>query len=194
MKVLNNPIVTGVLVVIAVIVVFIQIVPHARIHLFSATAPAVPVVAMAATAPTPVPAPPAAAPAAARAPSNAVPVEAAIRPKTPVDREFVELHFDGWVQWPQRDPFLIITPDPPDLKNKDVDANSPVGSWKLQGIWAQTGSSPLVVINHGIYKVGDEIQGFPGYKILKIEGDEVLVQGPRRKERLGLDRRMPAHP
>jgi hypothetical protein len=193
MKFLQNPIVTGVLVVIAVIVVFIQIVPQARIRLFSATAPAVPVIAMAAAAPAPLPAPPAAA-AAAIAPSNTVPPEAGIRPKTPVDREFLELHFDGWVQWPQRDPFLIITPDPPDLKNKDVDANSPVASWKLQAIWAQTGSAPLAVINGGIYKVGEEIQGFPGYKIIKIEGDEVLVQGPRRKERLGLDRRMPAHP
>jgi len=191
MKFLQNPIVTGVLVVIAVIVVFIQIVPQARIRLFSATAPAaVPIVAMATPAPAPFAAPPAAAPAA-RAPSNAVPAEADIRPKKPVDREFLELHFDGWVQWPQRDPFLIITPDPPELKNKDVDVNSPVGSWKLQAIWAQTGSEPLAVINRGVYKVGDEIQG---YKIIKIEGDEVLFQGPRRRERLGLDRRMPAHP
>jgi hypothetical protein len=188
MKLLRNPIVTGVLVVIAVIVVFIQIVPQVRIRLFNAAAPVVPVIAMAATAPAP--APLATVPAVS-APSNAIPAEAEIRPTKAVDREFLELHFDGWVNWPQRDPFLIITPDPPELKNKDVDVNSPVGSWKLQAIWAQTGSGPLAVINGAVCKVGDDIQG---YKIIKIEGDEVQFQGPRRKERLGLERRMPAHP
>jgi hypothetical protein len=189
MKFLRNPIVTGVLVVIAVIVVFIQIVPNARIRLFSAAAPAVPVIAMATPAPAPVT--PTAAPANG-GPATKVLAEADIRPKKAVDREFLELNFDGWVSWPQRDPFLIISPDPPELKNKDVDVNSPVASWKLKAIYAQTGSGPLAVINRTVYGVGDEI--IPGYKIIKIEGDEVQVQGPRRKERLGLDRPMPPHP
>jgi hypothetical protein len=186
MKFLRNPIVTGVLVVIAVVVVCIQIFPHAHFRFFSVAAPAAPMVAMTTPTPAPILATPTSTPL-----SNKVVAEADIRPKKGVDREFVELNFDGWVQWPQRDPFLIITPDPPDLKNRDVDVNSPVGSWKLKAIWAQTASKPIAVINSRVYREGDEIQG---YKIMKIEGDEVWFQGPRRKERLGLDRRMPAHP
>jgi len=188
MKFLNNPIVTGILAVIAIVVVYIQIVPHSHSSFFSASPSPTPVLAMTTSAPAPVV--PAPAPVAAPA-SAPVLAQADIKPRTPVDREFVELHFDGWVAWPQRDPFLVITPDPPDSKNKDVDANSPVGSWKLKAIWAQTASKPLAVINNHVYREGDELQG---YKIIKIEGDEVWFQGPRRKERLGLDRRMPAHP
>ena len=183
MKLLRNPIVTGLLAVAAVVVVYLQLAPHARFSLAGAGTPPL------AVAPAPAP-PPTAAPASAPSASPA-PAEADLPPTRPVDREFVELHFDGWVNWPQRDPFLILTPDPPDLKIKDVDANSPVGSWKLKAIWAQTASRPLAVINHGVYREGDEIQG---YKIIKIEGDEVWFQGPRRKERLGFDRRIPAHP
>ena len=186
MKLLRNPIVTGVLAVIAVVVVYLQVAPQGRFSLGGAGTPALAL----APAAAPAPAPPA-APASAPAVSTVVAAEAYTAPSRAVDREFVELHFDGWVNWPQRDPFLILTPDPPDLKNKDVDANSPVGSWKLKAIWAQTASRPLAVINHGVYREGDEIQG---YKIIKIEGDEVWFQGPRRKERLGFDRRIPPHP
>jgi hypothetical protein len=189
MKLLRNPIVTGVLAVIAVVVVYLQIAPHARFTLLSASAPATPALPAQVLVVSPVTAAP--APASAP-PATATVAEADFSPKVPVDREFVELHFDGWVNWPQRDPFLVLTPDPPDLRNKDIDANSPVGSWKLKGIYAQSGSKPYALINHGVYREGDEI--VQGYKLLKIEGDEVWFQGPRRKERLGFDRRMPAHP
>lgn len=186
MKFLRNPIVTGVLAVVAVVVVFLQVAPHARFNFFAPSAPALPLV----SPPTPAPVTPAAAPSSAPLASIATAEAEVARPR-PIDREFVELHFDGWVNWPQRDPFLVMTPDPPDPKNKDVDANSPVATWKLKAIYAQTASRPIAVINHSVYFEGQEIQG---YKIIKIEGDEVWFQGPRRKERLGFDRRIPAHP
>jgi hypothetical protein len=65
---------------------------------------------------------------------------------------------------------------------------SPIAKWKLNAIWDQTGSR-LAVINNAVHQVGDEIAGF---KILRIESDEVWFQGPRRKERLGLQNRGPA--
>jgi hypothetical protein len=189
MKLLRNPIVTGALAVIAVVVVYLQIAPHARFSFLSASAPPAPYLPPPAPAAAPV-VTTAPLPASAQ-PASATLAEADIAPKAAVNREFVELHFDGWVNWPQRDPFLVLTPDPPESKNKDVDANSPVGSWKLHGIYAQSGSKPYALINRGVYREGDEIQG---YKLIKIEGEEVWFQGPRRKERLGFDRRMPAHP
>ena len=189
MRLLRNPIVTGLLAVVAVVVVYIQIAPHARLNLFAPSAPPLPMVSPP-PAPAPAPASSVAAPASAGQPAATV-AEADPPSQRPVDREFVELHFDGWVNWPQRDPFLVMTPDPPYPKTKDVDANSPVATWKLKAIYAQSGSKPIAAINHGVYREGDDIQG---YKIIKIEGDEVWFQGPRRKERLGFDRRMPAHP
>jgi hypothetical protein len=97
----------------------------------------------------------------------------------------VEQRFKSWVSAPLRDPFLLLVPGvrEPSLLNEET--NSPVPTWKLKAIWNQTGSR-LAVINRGVYREGDEIQG---YRILKIEGDEVWFQGPTRRERLGFDRR-----
>ena len=190
MKFLRNPIVTGALVILAVIVVYLQIFPHAHLFSFGGGARA-PLPVTPAPAPTPAaPLAPTSVPVAARQTAETK-AEADISPRAAVDRQFVELHFDGWVNWPQRDPFLVMEPDPLDAIGKDEGTNSPVTSWKLMAIYAQAGSPPLAVINRGVYGEGDEIQG---YKIIKIEGDEVWFQGPRRKERLGFGRRMPAHP
>ena len=186
MKFLRNPIVTGILAVVAVIVVLVQIAPHTRFSFRGASPPPL----AAPPAPTPVPRPHAATTTGPVALADAK-AEAERLPQQTLDREFLKLHFDGWVKWPQRDPFQVISPDPPDPSGKNVETNSPVASWKLRAIWAQTASKPLAVINQRVYGEGDEIQG---YKIIKIDGDEVLFQGPHRKERLALERRVPAHP
>ena len=68
--------------------------------------------------------------------------------------------------------------------NKAIDPGSPVARWKLKGILSQNDSERVAIINQGNYHLGDEIQG---YKIIRITGDEVWFQGPREKERLGLD-------
>src|ERR1051326_150556 len=120
MKLLRNPIVTGILAIVAVVVVYLQVAPHSlRLGLSSSRSPGLPMVSP--PPPQPAPAAPAPAPAAAAPQASRISAEANIDPPRPVDREFVELHFDGWVNWPQRDPFLVITPDAPDLKNQDVD-------------------------------------------------------------------------
>src|ERR1041385_2558762 len=120
MKFLRNPIVTGILAVIAVIVVYLQIAPHLHLGFGS------PARASISPAYLPVPAPSSPTPTASHpaivqdATTN---LEQVVGPKMHVEREFVGLHFDGWVNWPQRDPFLVMTPDPPVLKNKDLAAN-----------------------------------------------------------------------
>jgi hypothetical protein len=55
--------------------------------------------------------------------------------------------------------------------------------WKLKGIWRQTGGR-VAAINNGVYSEGDSIDG---YKIEKIDGDQIWFQGPERLERLGFD-------
>jgi len=103
---------------------------------------------------------------------------------TGIDREYAELHFDGWVEWPQRDPFLLLTPDPEEIIT-NTETNSPVPSWKLRALWAQTGSR-LAVINRGTYREADEIEG---YKIDKIETGGVWFVGPHGRELLNFDTR-----
>ena len=186
MKLLRNPVVTGLLAVVAVVVVYIQVVaPNVKCGGRPSPAP---------VAVTPPPAPPGqAAPAApSQVLSQQTPkVTARVRPDEPMDRRFAEVHFDGWVNWPRRDPFFLMSPDPPDPQANVTVTNSPVTSWKLHLIYVQDGAR-VAAINRGVYREGDEVQ--PGYKVIKIEVDEVWFQGPGRKERLGFDRKLPAVP
>jgi hypothetical protein len=181
MNLLRNPMVTGVLVVAALCVVAYRFLPSGwwQSH------------RLATSLITPA-APPAGAPAPARAPAPAAAVTAAkgtnraVRPDAPIDRDYVQAHFAHWVEAPARDPFQLLVQA--QTKPSDVETNSPVTHWKLKGIWDQTGSR-LAIINRDVYALGDEIQG---YKLIEIGTDEVWFQGPRRKERLGLDNQPPA--
>ncbi len=179
MKILRNPVFTAGLVIVAIAVIFYQLgSPRQRLgRLLNAAAPVQSPVLTPVTMATPPP------------PQPRTPTKQASKPGSPgpgIDREYAELHFDGWVEWPQRDPFLLLTPDP-DEQPVNVDTNSPVTSWKLRAIWAQTGSR-LAVINRGAYREGDEIEG---YKIDKIDTGGVWFIGPhdRERERLGFDTR-----
>ena len=82
---------------------------------------------------------------------------------------------------------LLLGVQPPEPKDTGPDTNSPLRKLKLKGIWDQTGSR-LAVINREVYRQGDEIDG---YKIIEIGSDEVWFQGPRNKERLGLEKSLP---
>lgn len=192
MKLLRNPVVVGILALVAVVVVLYQVFGDRLFRvrrLFTSTpatattasAPAKPVAQPARTAAAPNPAPNL-PPMRAATYTN---LEAALWPSQGVDAGLVEQRFKSWVSAPLRDPFLLLVPGvrEPSLLNEET--NSPVPTWKLKAIWNQTGSR-LAVINRGVYREGDEIQG---YRILKIEGDEVWFQGPTRRERLGFDRR-----
>jgi hypothetical protein len=57
---------------------------------------------------------------------------------------------------------------------------SPVRHWKLKSIWRQTGSQ-LAAINSGVYTVGDVIEG---YRIERIESNQVWFNGPTGRESL----------
>ena len=105
-----------------------------------------------------------------------------------IDREYVEARFAKWVVSPGRDPFLLLGAEPKEKELMEMFEPSPIAKWKLNAIWDQTGSR-LAVINSAVHQVGDEIAGF---KIIRIESEEVWFQGPHRKERLGLLNRGPA--
>jgi hypothetical protein len=74
-----------------------------------------------------------------------------------------------------------VVPSPVAIQS--IPAASPISKWRLNGIWDQNGGK-LAVINKHVHRVGDEIEG---YKIIRIEGEEVWFQGPKRKERLALE-------
>jgi len=109
-------------------------------------------------------------------------LETALLPTQGVDIVAIEPKFNAWVTGPARDPFLLLQPVSPDASLLNTETNSPVPTWILGAIWHQT-DSRLAVINNKIYRVGDVVQ--EGYKLIRIEKDEVWFQGPRRNERLG---------
>ena len=173
MRFLRNPIFTGLLTLVAVGMVFYRLVLP---YLISNNAA------------QPGPATPRATPVGLQAMANAAALrdqlkeaDAPWRGPT-IDRDYVEGRFAKWVATPHRDPFLLMGVDPKDKDLQDLLQPSPIAKWKLNAIWDQTGSR-LAVINNAVHQVGDEIAGF---KILRIEADEVWFQGPKRKERLGL--------
>src|SRR5579862_8290772 len=178
MRFLRNPIVTGILTLVAVGMVFYRLVLP---YLLPGS------IAQPGTVT------PARSPIAVRAVANATALreqltEAAAPWRGPtIDRDYVEGRFAKWVATPARDPFLLLGVDPKDKEMQDLLEPSPIAKWKLNAIWDQTGSR-LAVINNAVHQVGDEIAGF---KILRIESDEVWFQGPKRKERLGRQNRGP---
>jgi len=174
MRFLRNPFVSGVLAAAAVVLIFFRLVlPH--LHVGPTGAPLT-ITQILAPIRGPV------------APTNRTEVSldsSNIRPERGIDRNYLEGRFAKWVASPQRDPFLLLGGDVPGKVKEEVEFPSPITKWKLSGIWSQTGSS-LAVINNTVHQVGDEIEG---YKIIRIEGEEVWFQGPKRKERLGMSQR-----
>lgn len=176
MKLLRNPIVTGLLVVVAVGVVIYQVVlpQWQRSH----PRRAVSVTALAeALAQLPAPVLP-----------PAIKAETPVLPDAAINSAYAEARFSTWVESPRRDPFYLPDTGRQGKPKAGAEAPSPVAKWKLEAIWNQTGTR-LAVINGGVYGVGDELEG---YKVLRIEGDEIWLEGPHRKERLGFEMRGPA--
>lgn len=96
-----------------------------------------------------------------------------------VDREYVRQNFPEWVDSPARDPFLGGL-EGGAFKSLEPEGPSPVQSWKLTGILRQTGGR-VAAINGGIYTEGMEIEG---WRIERIEADQVVFRGTNRIERL----------
>jgi hypothetical protein len=175
MNFLRNPWVTGALAVVAGVVVYFQVfAPQSRSPGSAPVSPLPPVSPRPQNAVAPAPRNP---PALAGRGATNGPAEA---PEPRMDRTYLETRFPRWVNAPQRDPFLLIGPEP--AQKNLVPTNSPVASWKLTGLWSQT-DGHLAVLNNKVYAEGDEIEG---YRIEKIEGDEVWLRGTNGLERLGL--------
>jgi len=184
MKLLRNPIVTCVLALAAVLIVFYQF-GGAKLFRGKRVQHQVTKTATPRTAPVPTSQPLRAAQARAAAVAQALTttnLPAALLPERPVDETFVGPRFANWVKAPLRDPFLLLTPVIEEPGLFESETNSPVRTWTLKAIWNQT-DSRLAVINNRIYRVGDVVQ--EGYKLVRIEKDEVWFQGPMRNERLG---------
>ncbi|HXP61694.1 MAG TPA: hypothetical protein VN829_14455 [Dongiaceae bacterium] len=182
MKLLRNPIVTGLLVLAAVVMVFYQVVmpQWQRSH----PRPSVSVTALAQDLARPP------APKAAPASSPAVHAETPVLPDAGINSNYAQAHFSNWVESPRRDPFYLLGVGTQAKRKAADDAPSPVKQWRLEAIWDQTGSR-LAAINQQVYGVGDEVQG---YKIVSIEAGEVWFDGPRGNEGLSLDMSRPAVP
>jgi hypothetical protein len=187
MKLLRNPVVVTILALVAVVVVLYQVFGNKlfRVPRLFTSKPAKTAATSASAKPVAQPAPTAAAPNPAPPPKRAVTytnLAAALMPSQGVDAALVEQRFQSWVSAPSRDPFLLLAAVVPEPGLLNEETNSPVPTWALQAIWNQT-DSRLAVINAQVCRVGDVIQ--PGYKLIRIEKDEVWIQGPNRNERLG---------
>jgi hypothetical protein len=169
-KFLRSPAVTGALVLIALAAVIYQFLPGSRGR-GSRSGAGTPVAAAAATRPL---AAAVAAPASTRS--------SAKRPGG-IDRNYVGMHFHGWVAGAARDPFLLNKS--PSSKKIAIKAPPVLAKWKLKAILLQTGSR-MAAINNQIYREGDMIEG---YKIVSIDEDTVWFQTPDSREHLGFQRR-----
>jgi len=170
MKLLRNPLLTGAVAVVAILMFGYNVVlPQWRRahpgHIAPAPAPG--------------------GPARVAVPGADVPSAGLVQDG--VNVSYAEGHFATWAEVPKRDPFLLVPADPRVAAKGGAGTNSPLPHLKLKGIWDQTDAC-LAVINRGVYGTGDEIEG---YKIISIEHGEVWFQGAAGKERLGFERRRP---
>jgi hypothetical protein len=167
MKALRNTWVTGGLCAIAAVVVVYQLFqPSLHRHWSSGTKKAA---SPAAPASNPV------------APSRPPPALAALPPAARIETQYAQARMAEWINAPRRDPFLLLNPGP---GKKASEKSSAVTRLKLQGIWRQTGGR-FAAINNRIYGEGDVIEG---YRIERIDADQVWFAGPGRKERLLFDK------
>ena len=183
MKFLRNPWVVGALAVIAVVTVFVQLFQpqikrwYARVSSTTGNAAAVanksgigqPFVPASSAHP--------ASGAAAKTSSVSAPApKVSGNRRAKIDADYVTSHFVEWVDSPGRDPFLIASGYVASTNGLPEGPN-PVPTWKLSGIWRQTGEQ-LAAINGGVYGEGDVIEG---WKVEKIDVDRVWFRGPTNR-------------
>jgi hypothetical protein len=171
MKFLRNPFVSGALALVAVLVVVYQIgKPLAqRYWARNVRAPAVATVTKALES--------AVTKAATGQPalgSSSVSILSAA-PRDPIDTAAVAEKVGVWVEAPSRDPFRVLPPPMESGGNTNA-IRSPLENWMLKAIWRQTGGR-VAAINDGVYGEGDLIEGF---KVLRVEGDVVWLEGTNR--------------
>ncbi len=166
MKLLRNPVVVGVLAVVAVVVVFMQFAPLMRsgsANPASSTATSVD--------------PSVQAPAAI---SNPVRVLTNVAAEPSMDLAALEIQAARWSDATDKDPFRL-------KKKTNVAQPAPKASFPpardlllLSAVWRQT-KGDLAVVNGRVMTLGDEILGF---KITGIESDRIWVDGPNGREQV----------
>ena len=99
-----------------------------------------------------------------------------------MDTNYAAARMSDWINAPARDPFL--------LAHKSAASSSPPPQWILKAIWRQDGVT-MAAINQGIYRLGDVLDG---YIIININDNEVWFEKDARKMFLGFGRPEPAKP
>ena len=99
-------------------------------------------------------------------------------PDLPIDLDTAESNYQRLAEAPGRDPFLWIEP------SSSTPVFSPINLLKLRAIWRQSGSQ-AVVINDRVYLEGETIAGF---KIERIDADQVWLRGAEKAEPLTFER------
>lgn len=187
MKLLRNPVVVGLLAVVAVLVVFHQVFGTKLLRSWSAGKASV--TATKKVTPAKKSPPPRAATTAkqnrkassSKAAVTQTNLDETLLPDQEVDAAYIAERFPTWANAPLRDPFMLLSPAVEDPAFFAGETNSPVPSWTLHAIWNQT-DSRLAVVNDRVQRVGDVIEG---YELIQIGNDEVWFRGPWRNERLG---------
>ncbi len=178
MKMLQKPWVSGGLMVIALAVLLYQMGPHIGLRSRTGSAPR--------NSQTPLPAPAASAITTAPAPAAAPRTGPASVAQVPMERAYIQEHLAEWVDAPKRDPFLLLSDNTSGAMFAMNQSPSPVAQWKLRAIWRQTGGR-LAVINTNLYREGDLLQG---YRVERIDEDQVVLRGTNGTERLRFPRRI----
>ena len=170
MKLLNNPWVVGLLVVVALVVVGYQSFHPRWQHR----------VAGASHAPGPVTEIHHLPVTENRPPLSAAASQPARTPVSPVDSSYAQAHLAAWINAPQRDPFWQAP--------KTTSSSAPLPHWKLKAIWRQQGVT-MAAINQGVYQLGDLLDG---YIITLINDNEVWLEKDGQKAFLGFGNPEPA--
>jgi len=166
MKILRNPYVVGILVLVATVAVSWNFLRPLWRRLMPATQPQK--VSISAPAPSPTPVITESKPTVPP-PSNAPKVV----PDGSIDSQQIQMNLSQWIGSPRRDPFQLTA--------RASGTNQPARELlTLQATWRQTDRN-LAVINGRIVGEGDIILGF---RIESIAGDFVWVQGPAGREQL----------
>lgn len=180
MKLFRNPYVVAGLAVVAVGLVFYQMMPHMKWLRRTKSAKAPVPVAQTASAVTPPIAAPAPRPASPVVPPPAELSQADLSTPSlhPFALELLVLQRDSerWAAAPAKDPFKVRF-----YTTRSTNALPATQVLTLGGIWHQQQSS-LVVINNKVLAQGNEILG---YMITKIDSEGVWVEGQNGSEFVG---------
>src|SRR6266404_647652 len=130
MKFLRNPMVVGLLAVVAVVVVLYQLLaPRWQRAKESRVATVDPPSSAQSQPPK----------SAATEKAHEIGAEKTLEDEPSMDRSYLASHLAAWANAPQRDPFLLLGTETPTVKGS-AETNSPLSHWKLRAIWDQTGA------------------------------------------------------